>query len=551
MSTKCTVAYFSLEMMLESDIPTYAGGLGVLAADILRSCADKSISAIGVSIVYSGDVFSQSIHDDGTQTFTKQEWQKLDQLTKLPNIVEIKIAGEKVMVGCWRYDITGLSGYTVPVYLLDTNLIGNPSWIRDITKSLYGSGDYRICQELTLAFGGIAMLHSLGIKEIKTYHLNEGHCAFVPLALMPEHNYQDEDVKKLCVFTTHTPIPEGHDHFSYEHAYHFAGDYLPWHIKKIAGDNELSMSRLALNLSRQHFAVSRLHRDTTQKMFPEFKIDYVTNGVHHRNWVHNHFQDLYNKYLPDWLDNPTLLSSSFNIPSSDLWAAHIECKNKLINYVNRHLLADHPPFDTDALTISLARRPVAYKRPLLIYRDLERLARIGQGRLQIIQCGKSHFEDNVSQEFVRKIIEASHSLKDKIKICYLENYSPKIARMLVSGSEVWLNTPQKPLEASGTSGMKAAMNGVLNFSVPDGWWIEGFEKFPLSGWNIGNQKSPSDDEFDSNSLYTTLESEIIPLYYNHRPEWIGRMFNAIKLGSYFSTHRVIEEYLPHYLIPLG
>ncbi|MBI2008489.1 alpha-glucan family phosphorylase [Candidatus Amesbacteria bacterium] len=523
------VAYFSLEMMLESDIPTYAGGLGVLAGDILRSCADLLVPAIGVSIVYSGDTFYQSVSPDGSQTFIKQDWQKLDQLTKLPHVIEIKIAQTKVLVGCWRYDIVGLSGFVVPVYLLDTNLASNPDWIRDITKNLYAVGDYRLMVEILIGFGGIKMLRTLGFNTIPTYHLNESHTSLVTLALLADYNFQDEVVKNRCIFTTHTPIPEGHDKFLYATAYHLAGDYLPWHIKKIAGENELSLTRLALNLSRIAFAVSAEHRQTSTRLFPGYEFDYVTNGVHLRSWIHNHIQDIYNQYLPGWLENPNLLNSSFLIPNSSLWSAHLECKRKLVSYVNRHLLPGHPEFDEKTLTISLARRPVAYKRPL--------------NRLQIIQCGKSHPDDDVSQSFVRQIIAASNQVRDKIKICYLENYSPKIARTLVSGSDVWLNTPTKPLEASGTSGMKAAVNGVLNFSVLDGWWIEGYAQNSQSGWAIGPASAGNNDDSDADSLYSTLESEIVPMFYNRRADWIKRMQAAITLGARFSTHRVVQEYL--------
>ena len=537
------VAYFSMEMMLETDVPTYAGGLGVLAGDILRSAADLKIPAVGMSIVYSGDTFSQILHPDGTQSFAKQDWQKLDQLTKLPHIIHVEVGDTRVSVGCWRYDITGLSGFTVPVYLLDTNLVVNPQWARDITKSLYAGGDTRICQEIILGIGGVRMLRALGLKNIGTYHLNEGHCAFVPLALMPEHDYKDEEVKKLCVFTSHTPIPEGHDRFSYDLAYRFASPHLPWHIKKLAGENELSMTHLALNLSRKAFAVSRKHQEVSNRLFPGYNFDYVTNGVHHRTWTHNYLQDVYNQYLPGWLDDPSLLKSSSDIPSFDLWTAHLECKRKLVTYVNRHLITDEQ-FDEATLTISLARRPVSYKRPLLLYHDIPRLLRAASGRLQIVQCGKSHPDDDVSQGIVKEIVHISQSLKHKIKIVFLENYSPKVSRLLVSGSDLWLNTPMRPLEASGTSGMKAILNGLPHFSVLDGWWVEGFAQNPDSGWTVGPQNSDTnDDTADAADLYTKLESEVLPLYYNRRQEWITKMKHSISLGSHFNSHRVAKEYL--------
>jgi starch phosphorylase len=553
------VAYFSMEIMIESEIPSYAGGLGVLAGDLLRSCADMGVNAAAVSIVYSGNTFDQVINPDGTQTFVETDWRRSDHLKKLATQTEITIQNTKVIVDCWRYDFVGLNGHVVPLFLLDTDLPQNPDWVRNLTKNLYrGGGDVRISQELLLGFGGVNMLKALGYEDIKTYHLNEGHCAFVPLALLADHNYQDEEVKKLCTFTTHTPVPEGHDKFNYELAYQFAGDYLPWHIKKLAGEDVLSMTRLALSLSKYSFGVSVKHEKVSQNMFPDFKLHSITNGVYHVNWTSPIMHDLYNKYLPGWMEDPKILKDAVEkLPNPELWSAHMEDKKDLIDYVNRHLTAVSTPeerahpnpqdqFDPNVLTIALARRPVPYKRPLLLYSDIERLRKIGAGKIQIIQCGKSHPDDQTSQGFVKQIIEISKALRAEIKICYLENYSPKIARLLVRGCDVWLNTPRRPLEASGTSGMKAALNGVLNFSVLDGWWIEGYEMDAESGFTIGpkdDSVTPSnDDSGDSNDLYEKLEKEILPLYYDNREEWITKMKHAIALGSFFNTHRAIEEY---------
>ena len=554
------VAYFSLEMMLESDIPTYAGGLGVLAGDLLRSCADLKIPAVGITLVYSGDTFSQIINLDGSQSFYRSDWQKLDQLVKLPTRVSLELDSTRIEIGCWRYDIIGASGFIVPIFMLDTNFLGNPDWAKEITVNLYSSKpETRICQELVLGLGGLKMLRALGYDKVNTFHLNEGHSSFLTLGLLAENNWQDEAVRKLCVFTTHTPVPEGHDKFDYGLAYRFAGPHLPWHIKKIAGQDCLSMSHLALNLSRKAFAVSEKHRLVSEHLFPGFKFDFVTNGVYHRNWTAPTMQNLFDKYLPGWLEDPGLLSQApQKIPDADLWNHHIDAKTKLVHIVNRHLTSisslnekEHPLkselFDTDTLTVSLARRPVAYKRPLLLYRDLERFVRIGSGKLQIIQCGKSHADDDISQGIVREIVNHSKNFRDVIKIAYLENYSPKIARILISGSSVWLNTPRRPLEASGTSGMKAALNGTINFSVLDGWWIEAKRQNPSSGWSIGADEGsldPTDsDAADAEDLYSKLEHEIIPMYYDHRQDWIAKMKQSISLGSYFNTHRCVRDYL--------
>ncbi len=558
-SKSLDVAYFSMEIMIESEIPSYAGGLGVLAGDLLRSCADLGVNAAAVSIVYSGNTFDQVINPDGSQTFVETDWRRSDHLKKLATQIELTIQTTKVIVDCWRYDFVGLSGHVIPLYLLDTDLPLNPDWVRDLTKSLYhGGGDVRISQEILLGFGGVKMLKALGYENIQTYHMNEGHCAFVPLALLQDHDYNDEEVKNLCTFTTHTPVPEGHDKFNYDLAYQFAGDYLPWHIKSLAGEDILSMTQLALSLSKYSFGVSIKHEKVSQNMFPDFKIHSITNGVYHVNWTSPVLHDLYNKYLPGWMEDPTKLKDAVEkLPDEELRSAHLEDKKDLINYVNRHLTAvstheerQNPDvqdqFDLNILTIAMARRPVPYKRPLLLYSDVERLRKIGAGKIQIIQCGKSHPDDASSQNFVKQIIEISKSLRTEIKICYLENYSPKIARLLVRGCDIWLNTPRRPLEASGTSGMKAALNGVLNFSVLDGWWIEGYEMEPLSGFTIGpadESVNPSnDDAGDSNDLYEKLEKEIIPLYYDNHTEWLKRMKHAITLGSFFNTHRAITEY---------
>ncbi len=557
--TAIDVAYFSMEIMLETDIPNYAGGLGVLAGDLLRSCADTRTSAVGVSLIYSGKFMKQIVHPDGSQEFEERDWQKSDQLTQLPNQVKVELDGVEAVIGCWRYDIVGLDGFVVPVYLLDLDLMENPQWIREITQNLYDSsqGHFRICQEVVLGIGGIKMLRDLGYQDIKTYHINEGHGAFALLELLAERGYQDDAVRKSCVFTTHTPMPEGHDRFAYDFAYKYAGKYLPWHIRKLAGDDCLNMTLLGINLSHTSLAVSQKHRKVTEHLFPGFHFEYVTNGIHARSWVGSYFQDLFERYLPGWLEDPSLLKDAVEkLPDDVLWHVHKESKNELVTYVNKHMpnvlpyvgyeMKPWDYFDTHTLTISLARRPVAYKRPLLIYKDIERLARIGAGKIQIIQCGRSSPHDAISQDFIHQIIEISNRLRGVMKIAFLENYSPKIARQLVCGTDVWLNTPRRPLEASGTSGMKAAANGVLNFSVLDGWWIEGYQMDPLSGFAIGPSdervEPDNNDDADAMDLYDKLESEIVPLYYDRRPEWISRMKHAITLAAHFNTHRVLAEY---------
>ncbi len=558
-SKKIKLAYFSMEMMLESDIPTYAGGLGVLAGDLLRSCADLKVPAVGVSLVYSGTVFAQAIEPNGSQLFREVDWRKLDQLTNLTEKTILRINNTDVSIACWRYDIVGIDEFVVPIYLLDTDFFDNNEWSRRITRNLYAQeGDIRIAQEIVLGIGGIRMLRQLGYSDIKAYHMNEGHTSFAALELLKENNYEDDKVCALCSFSTHTPIPEGHDIFDYDLAYQVAGDYLPWHIKKLASDERLHMTKLGMSLSKTKLAVSKKHEKVSNNIFPGYSIQSVTNGVHHRTWISSYLQDLYERYIPGSLNDPEKLAQAPElVPDDELWQAHQESKRELLHYVNKHLTSigthqerDHPDlkdcFDENILTIAMARRPVEYKRPLLFYHDLDRLLRIGKDKIQIIQCGKSHFADDVSRRIVSEILEISKKFRSSIKVVYLENYSPRIARFLVAGTDVWLNTPMQPLEASGTSGMKAAMNGVLNFSVPDGWWLEGYALQPDSGYIIGEEIASLEAQFnndkDADSIYTTLEKEIIPTYYDNRPEWLRRMKHAIALGAYFNTHRCIKEY---------
>ncbi len=558
---KIKAAYFSMEISLKSDIPTYAGGLGMLAGDLLRSCADMRVPVVGVTLVYKGGGFHQVFHPDGTQTFEEVEWHKSDHLTKLPGQISLSIENEEIFIGCWRYDIVGYDGFTVPVYLLDSDLFNNELWERDLTKNLYYGESYtRLCQEIILGMGGVKMLDALGYSDIEYYHMNEGHAAFVPLALLQEHKYNDDEVRKRCVFTTHTPVAAGHDKFDYDFANQYASSYLPWHIRDIATQQKLSMSHLALNMSHYSFGVSQKHGEVARAMFPQHKIDAITNGVHHRTWVGPVMYDLYSQHIPEWIQDPGVFSQAIErIPSQAVWKYHQESKKELLAYVNRHLTScrtkeeestpqEESLFSPDVLTIVFARRAVPYKRPKLIYHDLDRLIRIGAGRIQLIHCGKAHPHDQFSKGVVNDILMLSKRLRGILNIVYLPDYSPSVARLLVSGCDVWLNNPVRPQEASGTSGMKAAMNGGLNFSILDGWWIEAYQHDAKAGFAIGDMPQgttpENDDVKDVASLYSVLEEQIIPLYYHtDREEWVDRMKHAIALGAQFNTHRCINEYM--------
>ena len=516
----------------------------MLAADILQSCADKKISAAGMTMCWQHGYLHQKIRQDGTQEYSDVHWQPQEYLRKLPTVVTVTIEGREVNVGAWVLDLEH-EGHTVPVYFLDTNLPENTPTDQEITNHLYG-GDQamRIRQEVVLGIGGVRMLRALGYAEIQTFHMNEGHAAFLTLELLLERQFKDESVRPSCVFTTHTPVQAGHDVFPYDLAHRIVGDMLPWHIKKLAGDDALSMTKLAIHLSHYTFGVSRIHGEVSRRMFPGEDIHAITNGVHHVRWACPEMQELFDRRVPGWRDNPDLLMQVREIPDQELWDAHQTAKKRLVAVLNAR---GGIPFDAEHLLIASARRVVPYKRPELLYTNLERLKEVCCGRVQIVHAGNAHPSDAFSQEVIRRMIDRAQNLQDCVRIAYLENYNPDLAKLLVAGADVWLNTPTRLMEASGTSGMKACLNGALNLSTLDGWWIEAYERDPEAGWRIGpmalNLDTEVNHKVDAEDLYTQLQYEVIPeYYYKDRVRWIRRMKRSIALLGYFSSHRCVEEY---------
>jgi glycogen phosphorylase len=542
------VAYFSMEIGLNAKMPTYAGGLGMLAGDIMRSCADMEVNAACVTMCWQHGYMKQVIHPDGSQTYADRQWNPVDFMKKLDKKITVTIEGREVTVGAWQYDLAGWRGNTIPIIFLDTNLEENEPWDRDITKYLYGGdGCMRLKQEVVLGIGGVRMVRALGYGDVGTFHMNEGHAAFLTLELLRERGYRDENVRPNCAFTTHTPVKAGHDVFSYDMAYHIVGDMLPWHIKQLAGEDALNMTLLAMHLSHYTNGVAKIHGEVSRKMFPGERIDHITNGVHHTRWACEDIARVLDEHAENWRVDPSVLTALTceDIPDDELWQAHQAAKRKLIDEVNRHTVVS---FDVDHLTIASARRVVPYKRPELLYQNLERLKEVGCGRLQIIHAGNAHPSDPFSQEVIQRMVQRSNSLKDCVKIVYLENYNPELAKLMVSGADIWLNTPTRLFEASGTSGMKACMNGVLNLSTLDGWWVEGYTQDPESGWRIGPLASAVQggihEKIDAEDLYTQLQFEVIPeYYYKDRVRWIRRMKRAIGLVGVFNTHRCVKEYL--------
>ncbi len=557
--TEPKIAYFSMEIGLREDIPTYSGGLGVLAGDTVKSAADLCLPFIAVTLISRKGYFLQEIDDQGHQTEKPAVWDPSKLLQCAPEKIIITIEKREVHIQAWVYFVESpRGGSSVPVIYLDTDVPENSNEDRALTDHLYGGeSDYRIKQEAILGIGGVRMLRKLGF-EIKKYHMNEGHAAFLTLELLHEFKrdieevwdesriWDPESVKNLCVFTTHTPVEAGHDKFSYELYAKVLGDYFPENILKgLAGEENVNMTLLGFNLSNHVNGVAKKHMEVSQNMFPGYKINAITNGVHSYTWTCKHMKKLYDKYLPGWANEPEIFVRIGCIPDKELWAAHQKAKKELIDHVNSSTGSD---MDYETLTIGFARRATAYKRADLLFSDIERLEKIAGGKIQIIYAGKAHPKDTVGKELIERIYSFRDKLKGKIKITFLPNYNMNSALKLVSGVDIWLNTPLRPLEASGTSGMKAAHNGVINFSVLDGWWIEGHIE-DYTGWSIGpahKDIAPDKDmnKIDSDDLYKKLEEKIIPKYYNDRKTWIRMMQNAIgKNAYYFNTHRMMRRYV--------
>jgi starch phosphorylase len=552
------IAYFSMEIGIKNEIPTYSGGLGVLAGDTIRTSADLKLPMVAVTLLTRKGYFKQVLDEEGKQDALPVDWNPSNYMTLLPSQITVRIEDRDVLVQAWQYNEESLTGGCVPIFFLDTDVEGNSPEDREITAYLYG-GDiaYRLKQEIVLGIGGVRMLHELGF-EIKKYHMNEGHSSLLTIELLTRFKRPIEDVwdeklvwdiervKDLCVFTTHTPVEAGHDRFPYDLISRIMGELIPLDIMKdLGGKDNLNMTRLGLNLSEFINGVAKKHGEVSRHMFPGYEISAITNGVHTFTWTCDSFKKLYDQYLPSWANEPEIFVRVGRIPDDELWNAHMKAKRLLLDFVKKTTGVQMSP---DILTIGFARRATAYKRADLIFSDIKRLDSIASGKLQIVFSGKAHPKDELGKELIKKIFAMKDTLKDKIKIAYIKNYDMDIALKIISGVDIWLNTPLRPREASGTSGMKAAHNGVVNFSVLDGWWIEGhIEGF--TGWSIG--PNPTETKLDENmdtkdavDLYNKLEKKIIPLFYDDRTGWIRMMQNAIgKNAYYFNSHRMMRRYV--------
>ncbi len=540
------IAYFSMEVGLTSSIPTYAGGLGTLAGDAIRSSADLNLPLVAVTLISKRNYFKQKLDANGHQTEMQNVWSPDKQLTLLPNEVNVQIDGRTVKVKAWLYKYQSIGGGVVPVLFLDTDFEVNFPHDREISYYLYGGDErYRLKQEAILGFGGVRMLDALGFN-VRKYHLNEGHSSFLAVELLRKYAGDEEKVREQCVFTTHTPVESGHDKFTYDLVREVLETVDLAVLKKYGGQEVLNMTRLALNLSAYVNGVAKRHQEISAKMFTGYQIHAVTNGVHSYTWTGEAFRKLYDKYLPGWAIEPSLLAKVDLIPDGEVWEAHQKQKQVLVDYANS---AASGHLDPEVFTIGFARRSTEYKRATLLFSDLERLRAISRKvKLQAVFAGKAHPRDVAGKKLIENIYSYARQLKGDIEVVYLENYDMDIAAKMVGGVDVWLNNPMRPLEASGTSGMKACHNGVMNFSVLDGWWIEGWIE-GVTGWAIGPQpKEVLDDAVvlrkELEDLYTKLEYVIMPTFYDHRDEWIHLMKNSIgKVAYYFNSQRMMSRYV--------
>jgi starch phosphorylase len=553
------IAYFSMEIAVAPEFPTYSGGLGVLAGDTLRSAADMGLPLAAVTLIDRRGYFRQHLDAvTGQQSEEPQPWSPETLLTAEEPIVTVTVEGRPVAVRGWRYDLEGATGHRIPVYFLDTDLEQNDPKDRSVTDFLYGGDpDYRLRQEAILGIGGARLLRALEY-EPSVYHMNEGHAALLTVAVLEQElrgaglqtaTERDLDaVRRRCVFTTHTPVPAGHDRFSGEQAYRILGAERAGMLERFGcfHDGLLNMTYVALRFSRFVNGVAMQHGKVSRQMFPDYTIDAITNGVHAGTWTAPSVQTVFDKHLPRWRQDNVTLRYAIDIPENEIVEAHAASKQILIDTVKAASGVDMKP---DVFTIGFARRAATYKRADLLFTDPERLVKIADkfGGLQIVYAGKAHPADEPGKAKIRRVIELARDLRGTpLQVVYLENYEWKLGAILTGGVDLWLNTPRRPYEASGTSGMKAALNGVPSLSILDGWWIEGWIE-GVTGWAIDDH---DEEAGEAKSLYDHLEKLILPLFHKDTGQWRRIMRSTIALnGSFFNTQRMLEQYLINAYFP--
>jgi glycogen phosphorylase len=548
------IAYFSMEIALDPNIPTYSGGLGMLAGDTLRSVADLAVPLVAVSLVYRRGYFRQHLDANGQQTEQPQPWDPDHTLEAVDARAKIEIEGRQVAVRAWKYTVIGVTGATVAVYLLDTDLPENAPPDRELTNSLYGGDShYRLCQEVVLGLGGLQILQQLDYN-VQRYHMNEGHAALLALGLLERRLSQSfagrvkqldvDSVRSLCIFTTHTPVPAGHDEFTRELAEHVLGTERTALLTEASvwkGD-VLNMTYLALQFSGYVNGVAMRHGEVSRDMFPAYVISAITNGVHALTWAAPSFKELFDRYIPAWRTDNNYLRYAISIPLDDIREAHVRAKKRLFGEIKDRMGVE---LDPGVFTIGFARRASTYKRAALLFQNTERLRRIARevGPLQLVYGGKAHPRDEGGKKLIRDVFGGASSVRDVIRTVYVENYDMHWGALITAGVDVWLNNPMRPQEASGTSGMKSALNGVPSFSVRDGWWIEGHIE-GVTGWSVGNAEEEEDPDSEVNSLYTKLAADILPMYYRHPECYTNVMRMSIALNaSFFNTQRMVQQYV--------
>jgi starch phosphorylase len=552
------VAYFSMEIAILPSMPTYSGGLGVLAGDTLRSAADRGLNLAAVTLVHRKGYFRQVLSESGAQTAEEEPWSPEKTLAAESARVSVTIEGRPVTIRCWRHAMEGVTGKVIPVYMLDTDLPENDPLDRELTDHLYGGdSNYRLRQEAVLGIGGALMLEALGHSPA-VYHMNEGHAALLTVALMqlqlagkPLSDITEQDVRSIrqhCVFTTHTPVPAGHDRFSMEQAKRILGADCALTLERLGCCHEslLNMTYIALRFSRFVNGVAMQHGIVSRLMFPEYKIDAITNGVHAGTWTSASFQKIFDRALPYWRTDNYALRYAIDIPEEEIAAAHAASKRILFDEVERRTGIG---LDPNIFTIGFARRVATYKRADLLFSTPERIVELAEkfGGLQILYAGKAHPADDPGKALIRRVVELAKGLESaKLHIIYLENYEWTLGGLLTGGVDLWLNNPKRPYEASGTSGMKAALNGVPSLSVLDGWWIEGCID-GVTGWAIPDFE---EDSQESASIYEHLEKIILPMYYEQPKSWHEVMRSTIALnGSFFNTQRMLSQYVLNAYFP--
>ena len=605
-----SVSYFSMEYGLCNCLKIYSGGLGVLAGDYIKEASDSCVDMTAVGFLYRFGYFTQTLSVDGQQ-IANYEAQNFNQLpieqvldnNGQPMILEVPYPGRIIYSHIWRVNVGRMK-----LYLLDTDFDMNSEYDRSITHQLYG-GDWenRIKQEYLLGIGGVLMLKKLGIRN-RLYHCNEGHAALLNLQRLVDYIHEDgldfnaalEIVRASSLYTVHTPVPAGHDYFDEGLFGKYMGEYpaklgISWNdLMNMGRENpntneRFSMSVFALNTCQEANGVSWLHGEVSKKMFAgiwkgysweESHVGYVTNGVHMPTWAASEWKEFYFNRLGEQVftdsSNPEAWKGIFDVDDQDIWEMRCQLKQKFVNFVKRDFKAKWfanqgdpsavvkvlDKINPNALIIGFARRFATYKRAHLLFTDLDRLAKIvnnEQFPVQFVFSGKAHPADGAGQGLIKRIMEISHMPQFEGKIIFLEDYNMIVAKRLVTGVDIWLNTPTRPLEASGTSGEKAEMNGVLNFSVLDGWWYEGYRFNEKAGWALTDKRTYTDqaqqDKLDAATIYSMLENEIIPLYFaknskGYSPEWIQYIKRSIgDIAPHFTMKRMIDDYIARFYNP--